>query len=87
MCESNTVVGAYTTYRHLQQYCSHPSICIFKSRICKENTCFKKNRIGTNEFGFSIILVNIRGKGQSMKVTNITLHFLHCFSKLFNQAS
>ena len=24
MGESNTVVSAYTTYRHLQQYCSHP---------------------------------------------------------------
>ena len=27
MDESNTVVSAYTTYKHLQQYCSHPSIC------------------------------------------------------------
>ena len=27
--EGNTVVSAYTTYRHLQQYCSHPSICVF----------------------------------------------------------
>ena len=27
MGESNTVVNAYTLYRHLQQYCSHPSIC------------------------------------------------------------
>ena len=27
MGESNTVVSAYTLYRHLQQYCSHPSIC------------------------------------------------------------
>ena len=26
--ESNTVVSAYTTYTHLQQYCSHPSICL-----------------------------------------------------------
>ena len=24
--ESNTAVTAYTMYRHLQQYCSHPSI-------------------------------------------------------------
>ena len=24
--ESNTVVSAYMMYRHLQQYCSHPSI-------------------------------------------------------------
>ena len=24
--ESNTVVSAYTMYRHLQQYCSHPSL-------------------------------------------------------------
>ena len=30
MDESNTVVSAYTMYRHLQQYCSHPSnsLCI-----------------------------------------------------------
>ena len=27
MGESSTVVSAYTMYRHLQQYCSHPSIC------------------------------------------------------------
>ena len=27
MDESNTVVSAYTMYRHLQQYCSHPSEC------------------------------------------------------------
>ena len=26
MGESNTVVSAYTLYRHLKQYCSHPSI-------------------------------------------------------------
>ena len=25
MAESNTVVSAYTVYRHLQQYCSHLS--------------------------------------------------------------
>ena len=25
MGESNTVVNAYTMYRHLQQYCSHPN--------------------------------------------------------------
>ena len=25
MGESNTVVSAYTMYKHLQQYCSHPS--------------------------------------------------------------
>ena len=24
MGENNTVVSAYTSYRHLQQYCSHP---------------------------------------------------------------
>ena len=31
MGESNTVVNAYTftMYRHLQQYCSHPSICVY----------------------------------------------------------
>ena len=27
MGESNTVVSANTLYRHLQQYCSHPSLC------------------------------------------------------------
>ena len=27
MVESNTVVSAYTMYRHLQQYCSQPSVC------------------------------------------------------------
>ena len=27
ICENNTVVSADTMYRHLQHYCSHPSIC------------------------------------------------------------
>ena len=27
MGESNTVVNAFTTCRHLRQYCSHPFIC------------------------------------------------------------
>ena len=31
MGESNTVVSACTMYRHLQQYCSYPSICIYLS--------------------------------------------------------
>ena len=33
MGESNTVVSAYTLYRHLQQYCSHLSICIDEPTI------------------------------------------------------
>ena len=28
MGESDTVVSAYTIYRHLQQYCCHPSVCL-----------------------------------------------------------
>ena len=31
MGESNTVVSAYTLYRHLQQYCSHLSIYVFQT--------------------------------------------------------
>ena len=27
MGECNTIVNAYTLYRHLQQYCTHLSIC------------------------------------------------------------
>ena len=27
MGDTNTVVNANSVYRHLQQYCSHPSIC------------------------------------------------------------
>ena len=33
MGESNTVVSAYIMYRHLQQYCSHPSICSVMAEI------------------------------------------------------
>ena len=33
MVERNTFVSAYTMYRHLQQYCSHPSIY----RRCKND--------------------------------------------------
>ena len=35
--DSNTVVRAYTLYRHLQQYCSHPSIC---ARITEPSSLF-----------------------------------------------
>ena len=35
MGESNTVVSAYTMYRHLHQYCSHPSICIHDTELEK----------------------------------------------------
>ena len=28
MGESNTILSAYTLYRHLEQCCSHPSTCI-----------------------------------------------------------
>ena len=35
MGESNTVVSAYTLYRHLQQYCSHPSIYVQMSYTMK----------------------------------------------------
>ena len=27
MGEYNTILSAYTLYRHLEQYCTHPSIC------------------------------------------------------------
>ena len=36
MGESNTVVSAYTMYRHLQQSCSHPSIYVLSLCICHE---------------------------------------------------
>ena len=41
--ESNTVVSANTTYRHLQQYCSHPSICvrtILNYHLVHTDTCY-----------------------------------------------
>ena len=34
MDESNTVVSAYTLYRHLQWYCSHPSIYVSPIQGC-----------------------------------------------------
>ena len=45
MSESNIFVSAYTTYRHLQQYCSHPSIYSLKSLLCDHfATLFKKKK-------------------------------------------
>ena len=38
MSKKNTVASAYTTYRHLQQYCSLPSVC------CRRVTLGKKCR-------------------------------------------
>ena len=34
MDDSNTVVSAYTMYKHLQQCCSHPSQCISLKISC-----------------------------------------------------
>ena len=35
MGESNTVVSAYTLYRHLQQYSFHPLVCFRLSPLLK----------------------------------------------------
>ena len=45
MGESNTVVSAYTMYRHLQQYCSLPSIYIEIVTRCEKAvySTFEKN--------------------------------------------
>ena len=49
MGESNTVVSAYTLYRHLQQYCSHPSI-----RRCNPRGLEGLNHSDNNDFAFLI---------------------------------
>ena len=41
MGESNTVVSAYTMYRHLQQYCSHPSISAWIEICIRSQTALK----------------------------------------------
>ena len=33
MGECNTILRAYTLYRHLRQRCTHPSICRFRFRF------------------------------------------------------
>ena len=52
MGESNTIVSAYTSYRHLQQYCSYPSICTVDmalSLIPKRELHCQENRTGNIE--------------------------------------
>ena len=47
MGKKNTVVSAYTLYRHLQQYCSHPSVysaVIGRSFI--HSDCDRQHEIG-----------------------------------------
>ena len=47
MCKSNAVVSAYTWYRHLQQYCSHPSnyyIYLSQSHERQDITKFQERR-------------------------------------------
>ena len=43
MDESNAVVSAYTMYRHLQQYCSYPSICTTVMNNRKRQTWTEQN--------------------------------------------
>ena len=45
MGESNTVVSAYTMYRHLQQYCSHPSKYVSLSYYTTTSTLTTNCRI------------------------------------------
>ena len=55
MGENNTVVSAYIMYRHLQQYCSHPSIGIRMCFRCQPNV---------NEFQFVkdvVVIVHSEG--------------------------
>ena len=42
MDESNIVVSAYTIYRHLQQYCSHPSNQVDKICVCRPVAVWKE---------------------------------------------
>ena len=70
MGERNTVVSAYTTYRHLQQYCSHPSICCVRVWVhaVKSNTnalvskARKKPTMGTKRSVTKAILVEKKKK-------------------------
>ena len=50
MGESNTVVSAYTLYRHLQQYCCHPLIDTETVTTCEslpKNTILDLSRLKT----------------------------------------
>ena len=50
---SNTVVSAYTTYRHFQQYCFHPSISLQVER--QAAICYK---FFTNQQNFRLVQVS-----------------------------
>ena len=74
MGKSNTVVSAYTMYRHLQQYCSHPSIEI---------------QFIKNVFAYEHYINGVHILSRTVKVTSVRIHqtllrvFLVLFSDLF----
>ena len=65
MVESNTVVSAYMLYRHLQQYCSQPLICV---RItCKKGkNSFSYFYFTGHDFKFMKVLAEKGGKTPGM---------------------
>ena len=60
MGESNTVVSAYTMYRHLQQYCCHPS-----------NYCYltKEKPIPVGRVTMNCFLVELIGSDRDIVIT------------------
>ena len=87
MVESNTVVSAYTLYRHLQQYCSHPSTWLLpflnpfpnnKFQTLPNSKEFADDNFKSNENGrkFSKPAENTVGKGQ-ISQTDTCKHIGH----------
>ena len=97
MGKCNTVVTACTTYRHLQQYCSHPLILemldlyTFKVFVSYENVfnssklkAFADDKIDVTEKFNSVLgkIENIVVKGENAGYQHFLL-FPQCFPKTF----
>ena len=96
MGESNTLVSAYTLYRHLQQYCSHPSIyhCLKDCNVSGTHLQMKFNLInGTRTvfigMHFSFIqnfTMPISGF-KFAKSLSLSIYMYQIYTKLYNQST
>ena len=74
MDESNSVVSAYTLHRHLQRYCSHPSIC---QRFLNQNEEGKGNMFSLKTAELTKIRVKLI-KEKKQAVLSIRRWFGNC---------
>ena len=80
MGENNTVVSAYTKYRHLQQYCSHPLVCLILD--CLKSEKEKKSQTLISVFVKGRFIESVKERNDKKKLSKFLL-----FPKYFHKST